>query len=87
MKNCFWHSIIADILSSDVNGMPVYYVEEQYWSDERFIYVLQDIGLENYISILITTCDMEIKTEELVKQFLLDGNYSVEQSVLQLDEE
>jgi len=76
-----------DILSSDVNGMPVYYVEEQYWGDERFIYVLQDIGLENYISILITTCDMEIKTEELVKQFLLDGNYSVEQSVLQLDEE
>ena len=75
-----------DVVSFDVEGKPVYYLEDQFWSDERYIYVLQDIGLERFVQIDISTYDMTAEAGEYIKQFLAE-NYSVERTIEGLEEE
>lgn len=75
-----------DVVSFEVEGKPVYYLEDQFWSDERYIYVLQDIGLERFVQIDISTYDMTAEAGEYIKQFLAE-NYSVERTIEGLEEE
>ena len=68
---------VEDIVSITVNGKQVFYVETNCWDELRVFYILQDIGLEDFVSIDIETYDMETEAGEFIKQFLLDDNYTL----------
>lgn len=69
-----------DVASMEVNGRQVFYVETSVFSDARSYCVLQDIGLSRFVWIEITlTYDLETEAEKLIRQFLLDDNYTITQ--------